>query len=102
MLQQTLSAYSPAYLPALQTLLHPNSVYTLPGAWAGGVEWGMFSDGAAAWRPEVRDEAEDRLRGFAEECDSLHGEQSMRLYQTFLYLVRCTESWGTYPWLITE
>ena len=56
----------------LKAQLHPASVCLLPGLWQGVAEFGGF--GAAAGllqREELREQALDRVRLAAEECDHL-------------------------------
>ena len=57
-------------------LLHPKTVYEVPGAWAGSGAFGEFGEGLeAAARPDVREEVLERIRGFVEECDYFGGFQ---------------------------
>ena len=55
-----------------QVPLHPKSVYEVPGVWHGASElsgWAGHPDLLA--RAEAREEVADRIRFFAEDCDSL-------------------------------
>lgn len=64
----------------LKVNLHPRSVYLLPGLWAGAAEFSGFGHGRGALTSsEAREEALDRVRCFAEECDSLQARSSMIL-----------------------
>lgn len=57
-----------------QALMHPRSVYTLPGIWAGCNEFGGFGDAAdVLHNAEALEEMADRVRFFGEACDSLQG-----------------------------
>ncbi len=56
----------------LKAHLHPRSVSLLPGVWAGVAEWSGYGHGQGALASEeAREDALDRIRAFAEECDSL-------------------------------
>lgn len=56
----------------LKVRLHPRSVALLPGRWQGAEDFSGFGHGRGALiSDEAREDALDRIRGFAEECDSL-------------------------------
>lgn len=56
----------------LKVRLHPRSVALLPGVWQGAADFSGFGHGRGALgSDEAREDALDRIRGFAEECDSL-------------------------------
>ncbi|PRW59896.1 tubulin nucleotide-binding domain [Chlorella sorokiniana] len=60
----------------LKAHLHPRSVQQLAGAWHGLTPFGGWGDGGDHWRSEEqREEMMERIRFFAEECDSLQGFQ---------------------------
>eukprot|EP00873_Tetraselmis_striata_P018141 jgi/Tetstr1/438405/TSEL_026971.t1 len=62
----------------LKAVLHPRSLGIVKGVWAGADVWGGYGEGAGALAgEEAREEALDRVRFFAEECDSLQGFQVM-------------------------
>lgn len=55
-----------------QVVLHPKSVYQVPGVWHGVAELDGFHSGVELLRGEAaREEVLDRVRFFAEDCDSL-------------------------------
>jgi hypothetical protein len=56
----------------LKVRLHPRSVALLSGRWQGAEDFSGFGHGRGALvGDEAREDALDRIRGFAEECDSL-------------------------------
>lgn len=56
----------------LQVVLHPKSVYQVPGVWHGVAQLGGFHPGVDLLHgEEAREEVLDRVRFFAEDCDSL-------------------------------
>ena len=56
----------------LKVTLHPRSVLQLPGLWHGVSDFDGFGAGRQALAgEEAREEARDRIRMFAEECDLL-------------------------------
>lgn len=56
----------------LKVRLHPRSMSLLPGRWQGAEDFSGFGHGRGALvSDEAREDALDRIRGFAEECDSL-------------------------------
>ena len=55
----------------LKTFLHPRSLYQLPGVWQGQGRFGAFGEGKGLFGvSETRDEIMDRVRYWAEECDT--------------------------------
>jgi hypothetical protein len=66
-------------LRGVQVHLDSRSIYQLQGAWTGVAELAGFGEGVWALRSEeTREEVLDRVRFFAEECDSL--QVSMALW----------------------
>ncbi|BDA46653.1 Protein misato homolog 1 [Coccomyxa sp. Obi] len=60
----------------LKVRLHPRSLALLPGVWQGAADFSGFGHGRGALgSDEARENALDRIRCFAEECDSLQGFQ---------------------------
>ena len=60
--------------PLPQALLHPKSVYLIPGCWHGLHSFDGWGDGLTALGSvEVQDALIDRVRVFGEQCDQLHG-----------------------------
>ena len=56
----------------LKVYLQPQSLCLLPGLWQGACDFSGFGHGSSALRSEeFREEALDRVRLFAEECDAL-------------------------------
>lgn len=56
----------------LKVRLHPRSVALLQGVWQGAADFSGFGHGRGALgSDEAREDALDRIRCFAEECDSL-------------------------------
>jgi hypothetical protein len=56
----------------VQVVLHPKSVYQVPGVWHGVAQLGGFHPGVDLLHgEEAREEVLDRVRFFAEDCDSL-------------------------------
>ena len=56
----------------LKVYLRPQSLCLLPGLWQGAAEFSGFGHGSSVLRSgEFREEALDRVRLFAEECDAL-------------------------------
>jgi hypothetical protein len=56
----------------LQVVLHPRSVYQVPGVWHGVAQLEGFHPGVDLLHgEEAREEVLDRVRFFAEDCDSL-------------------------------
>lgn len=55
----------------LKTFLHPRSLYQLPGVWQGQGRFGAFGEGKGLLGvSETRDDVMDRIRYWAEECDT--------------------------------
>ena len=60
----------------LKVYLHPQSLCLLPGLWQGACDFSGFGHGSSALsNSELREEALDRVRTFAEECDALQVTQ---------------------------
>ena len=56
----------------LKVYLHPQSLCLLPGLWQGACNFSGFGHGSGAVSGgELGEEALDRVRMFAEECDAL-------------------------------
>lgn len=56
----------------LKVYLHPQSLCLLPGLWQGACDFSGFGHGSGTVSSdEFREEALDRVRMFAEECDAL-------------------------------
>jgi hypothetical protein len=56
----------------VQVVLHPRSVYQVPGVWHGVAQLEGFHPGVDLLHgEEAREEVLDRVRFFAEDCDSL-------------------------------
>ena len=56
----------------LKVYLHQQSLCLLPGLWQGACDFSGFGHGSGALsNSELREEALDRVRTFAEECDAL-------------------------------
>ena len=65
-------ALSTTRAPCVQVQLHPQSVWEVPGVWHGGDHFGGFGDGSGVLAGEAqREDCMDRIRFFAEECDSM-------------------------------
>ena len=58
---------------AVQVQLHPKSVWEVPSSWRSSAQpWDGYGDGRGVLAgTEARDDLLDRLRFFAEECDSM-------------------------------
>ena len=55
----------------LKTFLHPRSLYQLPGVWQGQGRFGAFGEGKGLLgMSETREDVMDRIRYWAEECDT--------------------------------
>ena len=71
----------------LKTFLHSRSLYQLPGVWQGQGRFGAFGEGKGLFGvSETRDEVMDRVRYWAEECDTL---QVGTLHQKFGMRLTC-------------
>jgi hypothetical protein len=56
----------------LKSYLHPRSVYELPNTWHGVTDFENYASGQGFFKEqEQREEIENRLRFFVEECDHL-------------------------------
>ncbi|EIE19615.1 tubulin nucleotide-binding domain-like protein [Coccomyxa subellipsoidea C-169] len=65
----------------LKVRLHPRSLALLPGRWQGAAEFSGFGHGRGALASdEAREDAADRIRGFAEECDSLQARHGFQYF----------------------
>lgn len=75
----------------LKTFLHPRSLYQLPGVWQGQGRFGAFGEGKGLLGvSETRDEIMDRMRFWAEECDTLQVSTShTKSYLYVTYLSAC-------------
>jgi hypothetical protein len=67
-----------ASLTLLQVVLHPRSVFTLPGVWQGTQAFDGFGDAWVALSGvgghDAKEDLSERLRTLVEECDNLQGE----------------------------
>lgn len=62
----------------LKTFLHPRSLYQLPGVWQGQGRFRAFGEGKGLLGvSETRDDVMDRIRYWAEECDTFQGFQCL-------------------------
>lgn len=75
----------------LKVRLHPRSLALLPGRWQGAAEFSGFGHGRGALASdEAREDAADRIRGFAEECDSLQARHVPCLTHAVKYMCKGT------------
>lgn len=73
----------------MQVVLHPKSVYQVPGVWAGVAQLDGYHSGVDLLRgEEAREEVLDRVRFFAEDCDSLQVGRYPRLF-----FINCGWEW---------
>lgn len=80
-----------------KTFVHPRSLFQLPGVWQGQGSFGAFGEGKGLFGvSETRDDIMDRVRYWAEECDTfqvnLHSDlcPSARLIHVSVPLHLCT------------
>ncbi len=69
----------------LKVYLHPQSLCLVPGMWQGACDFSGFGHGSSALSSEeFREDALDRVRLFAEECDALQVPQHASMILAFL------------------
>jgi hypothetical protein len=77
----------------LQVVLHPKSIYQVSGVWHGVAQLNGFHPGVDLLRgEEAREEVLDRVRFFAEDCDSLQVGIEQGLLYTSHVSSNCTRT----------
>ena len=72
----------------LKTLLHPRSLFQLPGVWQGQGRFGAFGEGKGLFGvSETHDDVMDRVRYWAEECDAFQVRDVCSLKSTLKRVV---------------